>query len=323
MKRFICAVTALAALISAVSCGRTVRRSGENNGSEKNTGSRFYAVEVTQPPTEAETEPPTEEPTEPPTVNVKMPASYELAESCVISGFETVMQNPELPTGCEITALAQTLNFYGFGIDKSELCEKFMPVDFDGYYTMDQVYLGDPKSHNGCGCNSPVITKSANDYFDYIGSDWYAEDISGIPLTEVFYQIEQGRPVVVWSTIEQRESHAVFQFTLGCGEDFYFNHYQHCLTIYGFDYSKGTVHVADPLVGNVEYEMARFERIYDEMGNQAVVLCGDPDTRGLDNTTNKEKESWLKKNKPTDLEFLFGKKGAGKDEAEEKENKDD
>lgn len=299
MKKLVLAALFLS--ISAFSCGTTVPRADVGD----------FTV-----PTESATEPPTEPPTEPTTegnpppveVNPQMPEGYELAKKCVIDGFEAVLQNPELPTGCEITALTQTLNFYGFDIDKVTLCDTFMPTDFEGYYNMDKVYLGNPRATNGFGCNSPVIKKVADDYFDYLGSDWYALELTGISLQEVLYQVEQGYPVIVWSTIGQRETHATFQFRLGCGEDFYFNGFQHCLTVYGFDNDEGVVHVADPMEGNVTYDMARFERIYNEMGKQAIILCGNPESAGQDYSTNREKKDWLEENKPTDLDFLFKNK---------------
>ena len=302
MKRI--ALTSALLALSAVSCGNTVQKVDVGDYAPP---TEPIVTVATEPTTEPPTEPPTEGNPPPVVVDTHMPEDYEFAEYCVVEGFETVLQNPELPTGCEITALTQTINFYGFDIDKTTLCDMFMPIDFDGYYTMNQVYLGDPRATNGFGCNAPVIKKVADDYFAYLGSDWYALDLTGISLQEVFYQIEQGYPVVVWSTIGQRETHATYQFTLGCGEDFYFNGYQHCLTIYGFDYSEGVVYVADPMEGNMKYDMARFERIYNEMGKQAVILCGNPESAGEDYSTDDEKEQWLAENKPTDKEFQFGR----------------
>ena len=115
MKKLVLAALFLS--ISAFSCGTTVPRTEVGD---------FAA------PTESATEPPTEPPTEgnlpPVEVNPQMPEGYELAKKCVIDGFEAVLQNPELPTGCEITALTQTLNFYGFDIDKVTLIKLFLTL---------------------------------------------------------------------------------------------------------------------------------------------------------------------------------------------------
>ena len=226
-----------------------------------------------------------------------IPEGFDIGKSNKVE-FTTVLQNPELPTGCEITALTQTLNHYGFNVDKVTMADVFMAKDPIGYFTMNDAYIGDPHADNGFGCNAPVIVRAANEYFDYIGSDWSAFDLTGAPLEEIFYQIDLKRPVVIWTTMYQYETVAEFQFELGCGENFYFNPCQHCVTIFGFDYTDNTVHVADPLVGNVKYDMERFRRIYETMGRQAVALNGDPETAGKDYTTPEEKKAWLKKNRP-------------------------
>ena len=137
MKKLVLAALFLS--ISAFSCGTTVPHADVGDFTAPTESS------ATEPPTEPTTEgnpPPVE-------VNPQMPEGYEFAKKCVIDGFEAVLQNPELPTGCEITALTQTLNFYGFDIDKVTLCDTFMPTDFDGYYTMNQVYIGNPRATNG------------------------------------------------------------------------------------------------------------------------------------------------------------------------------
>lgn len=295
--------TGITALMILTSCGRTVQITGENvikNSANPDKQKTAFTTDAVS--TEPVTEPTTAHAPEPVTINTKMSEQYEMKDNFVIEGFETVMQEPELPTGCEITALAQTMNYYGFGIDKVDLCDTFMPIDHDGYYTMNDVYLGDPHSTNGFGCNAPVIVNTANDYFEYIGSDWYAIDLTDIMLNEVFYQVEQGRPVIIWTTIDQRETIAEYQFELGCGEDFWFNPFQHCVTIYGYDYDRGIVNIADPLEGNMEYDMNIFERIYEIMGKQAVIIVGNDESAGKIYTTKEEQELWLEKNRPKDDE---------------------
>lgn len=306
IRKFTLTLSAALILTAASSCGRTVQRDGYNGGI---SGAAPATEPATQPPSrETATEPATEAPTEKVRerieVETKKPADYILSDTAEISGFETVLQRPELPTGCEITALTQTLNYYGFDVDKVFMCDTFMPVDINGYYSMNEAYLGDPRAENGFGCNAPVIEKAANDYFAYIGSDWYALDLTGITMDDILYQVEQGRPVIVWSTMDQRETHATFQFILGCGEEFWFNGYQHCLTVYGYDRNRGVIMAADPLVGNVEYEEERFGRIYEEMGSQAVILCGHDDTAGVNTATESEMKQWLEINKPKELDDL-------------------
>ena len=50
-----------------------------------------------------------------------------LPEEYLIDDFEITYQMPELPTGCEITALAMALNYYGYGIDKVTMAVQYLP----------------------------------------------------------------------------------------------------------------------------------------------------------------------------------------------------
>ncbi len=213
-------------------------------------------------------------------INVSIPDNYTIPDSFILEDFNTVLQEPELPTGCEITTLAEVLNYHGFNIDKEELCDNFMPVDYVGSVTMTQAYLGDPRSNNGFGCYSPVIVKSAYEYFESIDSPCYAVDLSGTDFRDLFYQICQGRPVIVWATMYLTESYPNYKWTAGNGEDMIFNDYQHCMAIYGYDLNEGIIYAGDPLVGNTTYSIDRFEMIYDIMYKQAVVICGDSETEG-------------------------------------------
>ncbi|MCM1006963.1 MAG: C39 family peptidase [Ruminococcus flavefaciens] len=214
-------------------------------------------------------------------IDVSAPDNYIIPDNFVLADFNTVLQEPELPTGCEITSLAEVLNYHGFIIDKEELCDNFMPVDYEGSATMNQAYIGDPRSTNGFGCYSPVIVKSAYEYFESIDSPCYAVDLSGTDFRDLFYQVCQGRPVIVWATMYLTESDFFdYLWTSANGEDMTFNYYQHCMAIYGYDLTEGIVYAGDPLVGNTTYSIDAFERIYDIMGKQAVVICGDSETEG-------------------------------------------
>ena len=83
-----------------------------------------------------------------------------------ILSVQNILQNPELPTGCEVTSAAILLNYYGYNTDKVWLCDNFLPksTDFHGSYGPDpnKVFVGNPKSSSGRGlyCHAPVIVVS-------------------------------------------------------------------------------------------------------------------------------------------------------------------
>ncbi|MDE6833252.1 MAG: C39 family peptidase, partial [Ruminococcus sp.] len=225
--------------------------------------------------TQTEIQPETQPKTEQATIDIQPDYYYELPRKAVIDDFKTVMQNPELPTGCEITALTQTLNFLGFDVDKVTMCDKYMNTDWKGEYTMKQCFIGNPKSSTGYGCSSPVICKSARRYFRVEKSECYPVDLTGTDFQDLFYQVDQGRPVIVWATMYLMNTEPKYQYTAKNGEEMWFCTYQHCLTLYGYDLDAGLVYVADPLVGNTTYSLEKFEKIYDILGKQAVIICGD------------------------------------------------
>lgn len=269
------AAAAAAALITLTSCGHMVVLM------EPETGTHGTAVSVDDDP-QGETSTSAAEPTtEQFTVDVKMPEGYDIPRKYSISDFKAVLQKPELPTGCEVTALCEVLNYLGFDIDKVTLSDEFMPMDNNGITTMKTAYIGDPKSDEGFGCNAPVIVQTADDYFESVDSPCYAVDMTGSSMKELYYQVSQGRPVVIWNTINMIVSAPNLRWVTNENEEMWFNDFQHCVALYGYDLDRNVVCVADPLAGNVEYDLKRFESIfYDLMGRQAVVICGDAKTEG-------------------------------------------
>lgn len=287
------AVTAAASLL-LTSCGRTVDKAstGWQNGETMPSEAAAYSENDGTADASEQKAP------ERLDIALNMPEGYNIQKRCKLD-LKPVMQEPLLPTGCEVTALAQTLNYCGFNIDNAALSDYFLPQDFDGWFTMDEYYLGDPRTENGFGCNAPVLIRTASDYFDYLKSDWYPADLSGTPFENLLYQIEQGRPVIVWVTMQLREAESVYQFDLGCGEEFWFNDYHHCITICGYDLDKGIVWTADPLEGSISYPIERFETVYDIMGKQAIVLVGNEGSAGVDYSDSEYKKKWMRDRHPS------------------------
>lgn len=52
-----------------------------------------------------------------------------------IECYESLNQNPELPTGCEITSLTSVLNYYGCNVDKTTMADVylFFPAIYDAH----------------------------------------------------------------------------------------------------------------------------------------------------------------------------------------------
>lgn len=289
-------------IASLCSCGSTVKVRDYPVDDAASDTTENVTVPATVIPVLTENVQPT---TEPFSVDISIPENYTLPDSYVIEGFEAIMQEPELPTGCEVTALAEVLNFLGFDIDKVELCDNFMPVDYEGAVNMYYAYIGDPKSNNGFGCYAPVIVKTAYEYFESVDSPCYAVDLTGTDLYDLFYQLCYDRPVIVWTTMGQMETYPNYKWTAGNGEDMVFNDYQHCVAIYGYDLNAGVVYTADPLVGNTTYEITRFETIYDIMYKQAVVICGSAGTEGsfVHDPDIENNEVWSRKSQLSETEI--------------------
>lgn len=102
------------------------------------------------------------------------PAGHEIA------GFELLLQTPELPTGCEITAMTMALRYAGLDADKVEMAAKYLPCKPYDLYTgedgktygpdWNQYFVGDPTTELGYVCGTGAILTAANGYLEDAGS---------------------------------------------------------------------------------------------------------------------------------------------------------
>lgn len=281
MKKTLIAIISVVICAAGFGCTSTVQPMDENPAV---SGTAPVPSETTAP---AATEVPTESPTEVPTEPLEMPIDYELPSSAEIKA-EAVLQKPELPTGCEVTALCTLLNYLGFSIDKEILFDDFMPHTSNADCTFDDKYIGDPRADNGFGCNAPVVAETAENYLKSVNSDMRAMNLTGTPFRELFYQIEQGRPVVIWGSVNMRDVTFKLRWTTQDGREAWFATLEHCLVLTGYDINNGIVYVCDPLKGNTEYSLERAESVYDQMGQQAVIIYGDNEINSEPDNVNAE-----------------------------------
>jgi uncharacterized protein YvpB len=184
---------------------------------------------------------------------------------------ENIMQNPELPTGCEITSLTIVLNYLGYNVDKCYLADNYLTKGEIGTVTPYQAFLGNPRSSSSYGCYSPVIVKAANSYLSDVESNLEAYDYVGTEFEDLYKEIYEGRPIIVWATINLIDPYYTTKWVID-GEEFQWKANEHCLVLYGYDVDNNLVYIADPLVGNVTYDLDVFKDRYEKMYYQAVVI---------------------------------------------------
>ena len=182
---------------------------------------------------------------------------------------EEMMQNPELPTGCESVALTIALNYYGFELEKTTIADEYLEYSDKNFVS---AYVGNPHTESGAGCFAPAIETAGNEFLETVGSDLKAADISGASLEELYSYVANGTPVVVWNSMYMNDLEKTEQTYVYQGKTYYWYRKEHCVVLCGYDKEKGIVLINDPLEGIVERDAERFEEIYDQMGKMAVVI---------------------------------------------------
>jgi uncharacterized protein YvpB len=192
---------------------------------------------------------------------------------------DIVLQNPQLPTGCEVTTLTMLLNHYGFNVSKLFLAD--MMPQFNFYYIDNVLYgadflttfPGNPRSNSGYGCYTPCMVTTAQKYFNYIGNDeYYLKDITGTDFDTLLSYVAAGKPVMTWATMGMIESVTGMSWTTPEGKYVTWRGNEHCLLLTGYDKDTGMVYVNDPLRGSVSYSMSVYRLRYNEMGKYSAVL---------------------------------------------------
>ena len=186
---------------------------------------------------------------------------------------QPVLQNPELPTGCEVTTLTAALNYLGYPVDKLTMADQYLTRAEPYQATFGEAFIGSPHDANAWGCYAPVIVETAQKYLDEQGNGEVAQNLTGCSLKTLLWEVANGNPVITWVTInltsrvEER-----YYWTTPKGEDAVFLINEHCVLLCGYDLNANTVTVCDPLEGKIQYDMDKFENRYQLVYQQAVVL---------------------------------------------------
>lgn len=184
--------------------------------------------------------------------------------------FSVICQYPELPTGCEVTALAMVLNYDGIKADKCDIADNYLEKGEIGKTDFREAFVGDPRDEDSFGCYAPVLTKAANSYLAAKKSKLRAKDVSGTEFDKLLPYIDRGVPVIIWGTQNCAAGYYTEEWEIS-GEVLSWYYPEHCMVLIG--YSDVQVWVADPLEGEVlTFDRVIFKLRYDELFRQAVVI---------------------------------------------------
>ena len=182
--------------------------------------------------------------------------------------FEWLSQNPELPTGCEITSLTSVLNYYGINVKKETMADDYLKKGDGSYYKM---FLGNPRDAGSFGCMAQPIVDAANLYFKKNNVSMKASNVSGVTFDKILEYVSQGVPMIVWNTMGMAPAYESQTLTLD-GREYTWIAPEHCVVVVGYDLDNNEVYVADPMAGMVTRNLKTFEERYDSLKRQAVYV---------------------------------------------------
>ncbi len=192
-----------------------------------------------------------------------------------------LLQEPELPSGCEATAAVMLLQAYGYNAGKVEFARAMPQSGFEvnngRTYAQhpNQAYIGNPFSSSGIGAFSKVIADTMQKLIGKENGRHVAVDIAGSSEKEILNYIDKGVPVCIWSTMSMLPLVDVGGWYLKDGDEYTEQYYkwpgnEHCMLLTAYSETAVTVH--DPMKGRIEYDRRLFFDRYDEVGRYAVVL---------------------------------------------------
>lgn len=190
-----------------------------------------------------------------------------------------VMQNPELPHGCEITSLTAVLNYYGLNVSKLEMADKYLPKQKFTFVNGQRVgpnpayaFAGNPRDKkSGMYVFATPIVKAAEAVIADKQRDLRVTDMSGKSKEEILKLVQDGIPVVVWVTLDLSPPKTKKGWIYN-GETVQRDAFTNLHAVVLTGHLDGKVVVMDPLKGYVTYNEDQFFKSYQQLDTQAVAV---------------------------------------------------
>lgn len=204
-----------------------------------------------------------------------------------IEGVSAIGQYPQLPTGCEATALTMLFNYSGLMVSKKDVANALPKVSLPQYSQgkkrgshPNEGFIGNPYSSHSYGVYAEPILKVIEHYLP-----GRSEDLRGKNIDELLEIVKEGRPVMIWATINMSNVSYTQSWLLQTGETFWWPNNEHALVIVGYD--DKWIYMNDPYTGTErKFSRAAVNNRYYTLGKQAVAIL--PEAVPLKLQINKE-----------------------------------
>lgn len=182
---------------------------------------------------------------------------------------QLILQNPELPHGCESVALTMVLNYYGFGLSKTYIADNVL--EYGDNYVIN--FEGNPYGGAGGAVYAPGLTEAANRFLTEKNSSLKAIDVSNGAFSDLLKDyIYKGVPVIIYQTVgyvDVQFNDTVREYN---GKEYHSAKRQHCVVLSGYDEKDDSVIVYDPINGILKLDRSVVEKIYNDFYQMAVVI---------------------------------------------------
>lgn len=193
--------------------------------------------------------------------------SAEIPSSTVLD-IPTLLQMPELPTGCEATSLTILLMYDGYQIEKTTIVDEYLIYSNTGSF--EDGFIGNPYSYEGAGCFPDTIVETANRFLEAYGAETEGINLTGKDFHTLLRYIAAGRPVAVWTSLYLLDPGIDLRGSTSEGYTWY--EMEHCVVLAGYDLENDKVIISDPMQGIAEYSLEWFQEVYERVGQYAVVI---------------------------------------------------
>ncbi|MGG3839415.1 C39 family peptidase [Paenibacillus thiaminolyticus] len=190
------------------------------------------------------------------------------------NGAPLILQLPELPRGCEVTALAMLLKTADVDVDKMELAREIRRDPTPYKKTGGKVHFGNPHkgfvgdmytfANPGLGVYHEPIAELAERYLP-----GRIADLTGTSIEHLLWIVGQGTPVWVIHTTMYDEVPDKYWVTWQTPDGpVRVTYFEHSFIVTGYD--EKYVYINDPLGRRDRIERSAFQRGWEQMGSQAI-----------------------------------------------------